>query len=138
MPLKTCASGNMRKSSSIHSLADSLVSSNNDASHVSLTDIVSLEIAMPSSSITVGQCHLMHGFPDELIKNKEKAKDFAACIMTPEAVDNERIVETLQRRLLAESQGYSLEKLEERRYMRYTEWYKRIRGARRRNQHIKT
>lgn len=56
------------------------------------TDVI-FELSIPAPAIVTGQCHMMYGFPEEIMKYESKenengyneyVKDFAICAVTPQ------------------------------------------------------
>jgi hypothetical protein len=45
------------------------------------------ELALPAPGIVSGQCHLLVGFPDELLHDRARQEAFAACAALPPEVD---------------------------------------------------
>lgn len=83
----------MRKVSSapnirgISPIASPIIKSTSNTSLNALNTDVGIEIASHAPINSISKCVITYGFPDNLL-NDDKAKDFIACVMTPD--DEER------------------------------------------------
>lgn len=93
----------MRKVSSapnirgISPIASPIIKSSSNTSLNALNTDVSIEIASHAPINSISKCIITYGFPDNLVKDYDnKAKDFIACVMTPDDEERREITCPLQ------------------------------------------
>jgi hypothetical protein len=97
------------------------------AHNLNLIAMIEFELSIPAPAISIGQCHLAYGFPDEILHGDDETKKaFSLCALTPmDPPEQEK-----QLTDFLKSEMHKRLEYDERFAARYAEWLKRLRKNR--------